>query len=376
MYDLLITGGRVFSPTEETFTRADISVSQGRIARIAPGLGVEGATEVVNASGMIVTPGLIDFHVHCFRLVHRISVDADALAPRSGTTTMVDGGSAGALNFDAFREFILERSRLNLYAFLNISLIGQCFAQTSPGATVVRELEDLRLVDVAQAVRCIEANRDVIVGVKVRALQGLANLTPLYAAREAADAVGLPLMVHTAPPPPSKAQYFHLLRPGDFITHLYHPGPGALVDRRGEIRPAYRELRERGVLMETGFDTRHTDFEVMKRAVDQGFWPDIISTDITTHDLDRLVFDLLYAASRMLAVGMALEKVLCAMTIAPARALGRPGLAEVKEGAPADLAILERREEDVEFEDQYAHRLRGSERLLCRRLIREGRPLA
>ncbi|HSR12861.1 MAG TPA: amidohydrolase/deacetylase family metallohydrolase [Thermodesulfobacteriota bacterium] len=373
VHDLLIRNGNLFDPARKEFRTCDIAVNQGKIASLgAPGSGGE-AKEVIDASGLIVTPGLIDFHVHIFHLVHRISIHPHALVPRAGTTTMVDGGSAGAGNFDALREFVLARSDLNLLAFLNISLLGQVFEMQIPGVPPMNEYEDLRLVNVAETVRCAEANRDRIVGIKVRAFHGLTNMTPIHAAIEAGEETALPMMIHTSPAPPSAAQYIPLLRPGDIVTHIYHPRPGSILDGRGKIRAEYREARQRGVLMETGWDRWHTDFDILRAAVGEGFWPDIISTDVTRFNVEPLVRDLLFTASKMLAAGMPLADVLAAMTVNPARAMKRPELAEVREGGPASLTVLETLKEDVRFVDFFGKKLPGKERLVCRRLINRGK---
>lgn len=374
-HDLLIVNGRIFNPLEKSFGKADIAVSNGRVSCIAPSLKKEKTSRVIDASNMIVTPGLIDLHVHIFWLVHNLSIHPERIVPLAGTTTMVDGGSSGALNFGAFKEFVLTKSDLNLLAFLNISLIGQCLEAQIPGVPEIHEYDDLRLVNVSQTIKCIEENRDFIVGIKVRAYHGLMNLMPLYAAIDAAEAAGLPLMIHTAPPPPSVNQYIDLLRSGDILTHLYRPQPGALLDRHGKIRSEYRSARERGVLMETGFGRVHTDFEILKRAVGEGFWPDIISTDLAAVNIEPLVRDLLFTTSKFLAVGMPLEEALVAITLAPALAIKRPDLAILKEGGPADIAVLEVREEDIIFMDYFGQSLKGEKRLYCHWLICKGRVL-
>ena len=371
--DLLIKNGQVFDPLKKSFRNVDIAVTEGKISRITQALEGEQAREVIDASGLIVTPGLIDLHVHIFYLVHRISIHPHNLVPRAGTTTMVDGGSAGTGNFDAFREFILTKSDLNLLAFLNISLFGQVFELQIPGVPSMNEYEDLRLVNVTETVKCIEQNRDFIVGIKVRAFHGLTNVTPIHAAVEAGEETGLPVMVHTAPPPLSVSQYFPILRPGDILTHIYHPSPGGLLDRHGKIRAEYRQARERGVLMEVGLDRWHTDFEVLKRWMGEGFWPDIISTDVTRFNVEPLVRDVLFTASKIMAAGMPLPDALAAMTIHPARAMKRPELAELKEGGPASITVLELLKEDVTFLDFFNQSMKGKERLVCRWLINKGK---
>lgn len=371
--DLLVKNGQIFDPLKKSFQKGDVAVAGGKITRIgSPGEG-EKSSEVIDASGCIVTPGLIDLHVHIFYLVHRISIHPHNLVPRGGTTTLVDGGSSGAGNFEAFKEFILTKSDLNLLAFLNISLFGQIFELQIPGVPSMNEYEDLRLVHVAEAIKCIEQNRDFIVGVKVRAFHGLTNVTPISAAVEAGEETGLPVMVHTAPPPLSVSQYFPILRPGDILTHIYHPSPGGLLDRQGKIRAEYREARERGVLMEVGLDRWHTDFEVMKRGMGQGFCPDIISTDVTRFNVEPLVRDVLFTASKVMAAGLPLPEALAAMTLNPARAMRRPELAELKEGGPANITVLELLKEEVPFVDFFGQTMKGKERLVCRWLINKGK---
>jgi len=372
-HDLLIKNGKVFDPLKKNFQKADLALSGGKVSRIAPALGGEQARETLDASGLIVTPGLIDLHVHIFYLVHRISIHPRNLVPRAGTTTMVDGGSSGAGNFDALREFVLAQSDLNLLAFLNISLLGQVFELQIPGVPSMNEYEDLRLVNVTETIKCIEGNRDLIVGIKVRAFHGLTNVTPIAAAVEAGEETGLPVMVHTAPPPLSVSQYFPFLRPGDILTHIYHPSPGGLLDRHGKIRVEYREARERGILMEVGLDRWHTDFEVLKRGMGEGFWPDIISTDVTRFNVEPLVRDVLFTASKIMAAGMPLPVALAAMTINPARAIKRPELAELKEGGPANITVLELLKEEVTFVDFFNQSMNGKERLVCRWLINKGK---
>jgi dihydroorotase len=372
-WDLLIKGGEVFNPKDKSFRQADIAVEGSQIACIAPSLKAEQGTEVIDASGLVVTLGLIDLHVHIFHLVHRISIHPHNLVPRAGTTSMVDGGSSGAGNFDAFREFVLSKSDLNLLAFLNISLFGQIFELQIPGVPSMNEYEDLRLVNVTETVKCIERNRDLIVGIKVRAFHGLTNVTPISAAVEAGEETGLPVMVHTAPPPLSVCQYFPILRPGDILTHIYHPSPGGLLDRHGKIRAEYRQARERGVLMEVGLDRWHTDFEVLRRGMGEGFWPDIISTDVTRINVEPLVRDVLYTASKIMAAGMPFPDALAAMTLNPAKAMNRLELAELKEGGPANVTVLELLKEDLTFVDFFNQSMKGKERLVCRWLINRGK---
>src|SRR3954449_9212047 len=197
-YDLLIRGGIVIEPVSGQQVASDIAVSSGRIAAIAPDLSVAEAVQVVDASGQYVTPGLVDLHTHCYWGAPYWGIEADPVAARSGVTTWLDAGSAGAYSFAGFRRYAVDVSRARLFAFLNIATIG-LIARTY-------ELSNLDYCDVGLGATIVEANRDVILGIKARIDRDTTRgtgLKPLRRARELADRVKLPLMVHisTAPPP-------------------------------------------------------------------------------------------------------------------------------------------------------------------------------
>ena len=371
METLLIRGGRVFDADKGEFSRQDLLVAGGRIARMAPAIEVEAGARRMEATDRIITPGLIDAHVHAFRWAHLVSLDVDSTASRSGVTTFVDGGSSGSLNFMAFRKYVIERVRSHLYALLNVSAIGQLVDGIQ--GLDVGEYDDLRFLHLDSAIETVEANRDVIVGVKVRMYTGLTSLAPMAAARELADAVGLPLVVHVAKAPPSFCDVLPYLRAGDVVTHMYHPGPGALVDRRHRIRPEYMEARARGVRFDTGTARVHTAFPVARAALDQGFLPDTISTDLTMTNYNHITIDLPTTLSKFLALGLSLEQVLRMATAEPAKMLpldrhhGR-----LAPGLPADLAILDVESGDFGYEDYFGNRLRAEKRLVCRVTVRDG----
>jgi dihydroorotase len=208
---IVIRDGRVFDPATSQFSRQDIAITDGRIARIAPAIEAGAADRVIDAAGLIVTPGLVDIHVHAFRWGQLIGLDVDPLSSRSGVTTFVDGGSSGSLNFMAFRRFVVERVRSNLYALLNVSAIGQTVDGIQ--GVDVGEYDDLRFLHLASAVEVVEKNHDLIVGIKVRMYTGLTTLAPMASARELADAVGLPLTVHVAKAPRRSAIFSPICGP-------------------------------------------------------------------------------------------------------------------------------------------------------------------
>jgi dihydroorotase len=368
---LSIRGGQVYDPEGARLAAGDVLVADGHIARLAARIEAVPGEQEVDASGLLVTPGLVDCHVHAFRWGHLIGLDVDPLSSRSGVTTFVDGGSSGALNFMAFRRFVIDRVRSNLYALLNVSALGQ----TVDGIQGVDagEYDDLRFLHLTSAAEVVEMHRDVIVGIKVRMYTGLTTLAPMSSARELADAVGLPLVVHTAKAPPSFADILAYLRAGDVVTHMYHPGPGALVDRQGRVRPEYVEARKRGIRFDTGTARFHLCFPVARAALDQGFLPDTISTDLTLNNYNHITIDLPTTLSKFLAFGLPLEQALRLATLEPARSLpADKGHGRLAEGLPADLALFELASGDVEYQDYFGNILRGNRRLVCRGSFKDG----
>ena len=367
----LFRGGKAFLAETCQFAPRDILVEGDTITRIAETIQPDAATEVIDATDRLVAPGLIDFHVHAFRYGHFLSVDVDDVAPDSGTTTFVDAGSTGALHFLAFREYVIKPATSNILAFLNISAIGQ----TTDGVAGLgfHDNDDDRLLHVAAAVETIEKNRDLIVGVKVRAYTGLPSMRAMERARELADRVDLPIMVHTAPAPPTFEEVVSYLRRGDIITHPYHGGATNILDEDGAIRPEYLAARERGIEVDLGLDRFHGLLPIMQACVAQGYYPDYISTDLTTTNRHTIVFDMPTTMSKLMACGMSLEDVFARATIAPARKLGRADeIGVLREGAPADLAVFRLESGAVTFHDYDGHSINADRRIVAEKTFRRG----
>jgi dihydroorotase len=371
---LVVQGGQVFDPTAGRFNRLDILAVDGKVVRMAPRVDApEGAT-VVDASELLVTPGLVDCHVHAFRWGHLISLDVDPVSSQSGVTTFVDGGSAGSLQFMAFRRFVIEHVRSNLYALLNVSALGE----TIDGLKGVDawENEDLRFLHLDSAVETVEKNRDLIVGIKVRIHTGLESLLPMAAARALADAVALPLVVHTMKAPPLFSDLLPYLRAGDVVTHMYHPGPGCLVDRNGKIAPEYLEARKRGVLFDTGTARFHTCHPVARAAIAEGFLPDTISTDLCLTNYQHITIDMPTTLTKFMALGLSPEQVLQRATIEPAKSLpAERGHGRLAEGLAADIGLFVIETGKFAYHDFFGNPLQAARRLVCRGTIKDGRVL-
>ena len=370
---LLVKNGLLLDVEQRRFRRGDILLVGGLIKRIGEALEPAAGGEVLDAAGRLVCPGLVDLHLHCYFRGHVLGVDADALAPASGTTTFVDAGSCGALGFLGFREYVIRPAAARILAFLNISAIG--LQSVGIDRNEVGENDDERFLHGAAAIEMIEKNRDLIAGVKVRMYTGLRSLAPLACAKEVADRVGLPLMVHIASGMPPFREMLPLLKPGDIVTHIYHGGGDALLDERDRIRDEFIEARARGILFDVGLDRVHTDFEVARKAISQGFDPHFLGTDLTTSNR-HITGDMPTTISKFVGLGLALEDALAKSTLAPAAVLRRAeDFGALREGLAGDLGIFELRLGEHTFSDTYGHTMTARSRLVPWRTIRMGIPL-
>jgi dihydroorotase len=373
MLDLILKGGRIIDPANGRDEVADIGFEDGKVAAVGSALPLRGA-ETVDADGLVVVPGLIDLHTHVYWGGTSLGVDAAELAPRSGTTTFVDAGSAGPGNFPGFRRHVIEPSPLRILPYLNVSFPG-IFAFSA--TVMVGEAADLRLIEPRECVRVIKANRDLIVGVKVRVGRGAggnSGTAPLDMALEVAEEVGLPVMAHLDHPPPSRLEVLSRLRRGDVITHCFRPFPNAPVMEDGRIREEVLEARRRGVVFDIGHGGGSFGFRTAEKMLEAGFLPDVISSDVHALSINGPAFDQLVTMSKFLMLGVQLGTVIRASTAAPAAALGRSDLGHLAVGAAGDATILELVEGEFDFKDVLGESRRGTERLAVKRLVVAGRP--
>lgn len=335
-FDLLILGGELVDPAANRRGRFDVGVQDGRVTAVEPSLSNATAAQVVDAGGMYVTPGLVDLHTHVYSGVTYWGIPPDAIAARTGVTTWVDAGSAGAYTIAGLREFIANTSAVGVYAFLNIATIGLVHP--------THELALLDYCDVQMCERMAGQYAGFVRGIKVRmGVDSSASngVEPLLRARRAAETLGLPMMVHLYISPPDASAVLDLLRPGDIVTHCLIGEDMRLVDAAGRLLDAARRAIERGVLMDVGHGVGSFSFEVAEAALSDGLRIDVISSDM--HALSRLgpMFDLPTCMSKMLALGLPLESIIAAATSRPAELLGLANeVGTLRPGARADVAIF------------------------------------
>jgi dihydroorotase len=371
-YELVIQNGRLIDPGAGVDGYYDVAFRNGKVAAVAPKIDPGDAT-TIDARDKMVTPGLVDAHVHVYEGVSHYGIPPDPTCLAQGATTVLDAGSAGADTFKGFRKFIIEASDTRIFAMLNISSMGML-------AEEVGELDDIKWANIPKALATIEANRDVILGVKVRLSRDLncseaSGIRPLYLAREAADAAGLPLMVH---PQDSWAesldQVLAVLRKDDVMTHTYHGMRHGILDESGHLRHAVLAARARGVRFDVGHGQGSFDWNVCTRALEQGFPPDTISSDLHSHNVEGPVFDLITTVSKFLLLGMPLHDALERVTVEPAKTVGMPGrIGTLAVGAEGDAVVIDQREGRFDLIDSHGIIRQTTMKLIPTVVVKAGR---
>ena len=369
-FDTIIAGGEVIDPAAGFNGKLDIGIKQGRIAAVEPALDPQLATNVIDASGQLVTPGLVDLHTHIYWGATFWGIEPDPVAARSGVTSWLDVGSAGAYSFPGFRRYVAEANRSRVFAFLNLSAIG-LIAPTW-------EFANPDYWDVDLATTIIEANRDLILGIKARIDKNTTRgvgVAPLIKARELADRVGLPLMVHIGSGPPTLAEITGHLRPGDILTHCFTGQDMRILGQDGVPDAAIRELQARGLILDIGHGAGSFSYEVAEQMMVAGVLPDVISSDIHQISVQGPMFDMPTTLSKFLNLGLGLPEVIARATSRPAAAMGRPDLGTIAVGSVADIALFELKRGDYRFHDIHMAERPGEQLLVSTRTLIDGKVL-
>ncbi|MGH9661701.1 MAG: amidohydrolase/deacetylase family metallohydrolase [Bryobacteraceae bacterium] len=369
-YDLLLKGGRVIDPKNRINSVMDVAISSGKIARVAAGIPATDARRVVNMVGLVVTPGLIDIHVHVYprpenKAVERDSnVQADAHTFRSGVTTVVDAGTSGWRNFPDFKARVAARAQTRVLALLNISGAGMGTGKE----------DDVSELNAEAAANAAKANRDVVVGFKTAHFAGPGWESVEAAVRAGKDA-DMPVMIDFG----YMNQIRNLptllldkLRAGDIYTHCYSGHREELL-ADGKVNPAMITGRKRGIFFDVGFGAGSFYWYVAVPAMQQGFAPDSISTDLHTGSMNAGMKTMANAMSSILNLGSSLEQVVQMSTWNPARQIKRTELGNLDVGAEADVAVLRVSKGEYGFIDSAGAGNTGTERIVAELTVRKGR---
>ena len=341
--NFLLKGGRLIDPASGRDGLFDIRVRGGKVEAIGANLDPNGAT-VVKVKDHVVTPGLIDIHLHLMKGLGAFGVDPDIFGVGSGVTTVVDAGSAGHTLLNVFRNYVTNNAKTRVLNYINLSTLG---GVSGPGYSI---LADPCLIDEGKIEQAVEANRDIIVGIKIMATGGALGaqgLKPLERARKLGDELKISLLVHIGESwtkgtePVAVGDVLKYLRAGDIVTHMFTVHPGGLLDGNGKLWPQVRDAKESGVLMDVGHGLHNLNFDVARRVLDQGLQPDGVSTDGHRGNRAGPVYDLPTTMAKLMALGFSLNQVIEMATANAARLLGRTGeLGTLRLGAAADISVL------------------------------------
>ena len=377
MHDLLLKGGRVLDPANRLDGRFDVAIAGGRIAEVSPDIDPATARRTIDVKGLRVVPGLIDIHVHAHHtrapegFPEGLSVHIDAHGFRSGTTTVVDTGTAGPNHFEHFRSTVIDRSATRILAFVNVVDQGMLGDWEQDPRNFVPE----------QAAETVARNADICVGIKTahyRVVEPWDDLhTPwaaVDAAIRAAEACGKPVMYDFWPRP--ERTYEDLLlrkaRPGDIHTHVYAQ-QFPILGPDGKPNAFLFEARRRGVIFDVGHGAASFWFRNAEPALRGGFGPDSISTDLHLGNVSGCVLDMTTTMGKIMAIGMPFEEVVMRSTVEPAREIGRPDLGTLSVGACADVAVLDVRHGDFRFVDCGGGAVSSDRKIECAMTLRAGR---
>ncbi len=371
-YDLLLRGGHVIDARNRISAVRDVAIQGGKIAAVAANINPAEALKTVDASGLYVTPGLVDIHTHVYTgtgergsYAGDNSVYPDGFTFRVGVTTVADAGGAGWRNFEDFKQRIIDRSKTRVLAFINIVGNGM------RGGKYEQDLTDMEAKPAAEMAQRFPG---LIIGVKTAHFAG-PEWTPVEHAVEAGTIANIPVMVDfgaNKPERPLSELVTKKLRPGDIYTHVYS-GLRGEQDPSGHVNPALFEGRKRGVIFDVGHGGGSFLWRIAVPAMKEGFQPDSISTDLHIGSMNAGMKDMLNVMDKFLAMGMPLDEVIARSTWNPAREIKQESYGHLSVGAPADVAVLRVERGKFGFTDMNGARMDGSDKLVCELTVRDGR---
>ncbi len=373
-YDLLLTGGEVIDPSAGLRGVMDVGIAGGKIVAVAPSLPTNQARQTISAKGRLVMPGLVDMHAHVLVNGHDMGEHTDRYCRASGVTTLCDAGSTGSSNFAALRSMLDNHVHTRVRAFVNLSAIGVS------GTSRSGELAHFPYADPEGCARTIKENPDLTIGVKLRFGPNLVweySAEPVKLARKTADmAGGVPMMMHITDSPVPLPDLIEHMKPGDIVTHCYHGrNHGIMGQEKQFVLKEVVEAQRAGIIFDCAHGRNHFNFRMIEKALDQGFLPDTISTDLTmTTATQGPVWDLPTTMTKLLHFGMPLEEIVRRATANPARIMGYEGtVGTLKPGANADVSVFELRDGNFELIDADKNTITAKRRLLAQLTVKDGR---
>jgi dihydroorotase len=379
MFDFIIKNGFLIDPCLNIEEEYDIAFQGDKLAKIEKNIPIKEGVNIYDASGKIVTPGLIDLHTHLYWGVSHFGVNADSSCLSKGVTTAIDAGTSGAENFEGFKKYVIDKSETRIIAFLHISSMGLTLPQG------IGELMDFRNLDFQKAVEMASKYSDSIYGIKIRLngdIVGEYGPQALVLAKEASNKLGKPLMVHPGSLPSNLPlpDVLSVLGKGDIITHCFPPPyppdlpTSTVLDSKKDVIPEVFDAIKRGVYFDVGHGSGSFSFETAEKAFEQGYLPTSISTDLHSYSIVHPVYDMATTISKFLNMGLPLRKIIELTTISPASILGLESqIGTLKEGYAGDATILYQEEGNFNFWDSINSKRVGSEFIQVKDVVKGGK---
>ncbi|WP_107760706.1 metallo-dependent hydrolase [Dickeya sp. Secpp 1600] len=354
--DILIKNGLVADTDNNNYVSRNIGIIGNRIVDLNH-VDTSQAETVIDAAGCIVVPGLIDFHAHVFHGGTAISVTPDIICLPNGVTSVVDAGSSGWVNYPVFRNTVINTSMVKIKSYLNVVNVG--LSTLGGGATGYLENTNPANYNVEKIAQTLAENKENILGLKLRYSQDIARgknyaSDPFFASVALARELDTSICVHVTDSLLSADELIGHFQTNDIYAHCFHGTGNSILDEKGDLYQAVREAKNRGVIFDCSNGVAHFDFNVAGKAMEQGFYPDIISTDLTQRNSLRTdkVYSLLFVMSKYLNMGMSFFDVIRAVTVTPARLMKMQGqIGTLQPDAFADISIVKLCKQKVTFED-------------------------
>lgn len=352
---ILLTGGKLLDKSEGLLmAQKDLLIRDGRIAEIDDHLATPEGARVIDVTGKIVAPGFIDIHAHIFPGHNKLGLDADTIGVEKGVTTICDAGTAGPENIGEFVEKVIKKSRTRIFSEMHFS---------RKGLFITPEADDPAKYDLALAEEAYHRYKEYIVAIKARASNstvGKLGIVPIRDAKKLSSKLGIPLYVHIGNPLPYIEEVLEVMQKGDMITHSFHGKINGLLEN-GKIKPETQAARDRGVLFDVGHGVASFNFNTARAAFSQGFYPDVISTDLHQANINGPVYSLPVTMDKMLALGISLADCVEKVTAAPAAIFSMKDLGRLKEGYLGDITVFHMEEGDYRYSDADGNSLSGTQ---------------
>ena len=351
MDDILLQNGRLLDPVTGLDCLGDLAISQGKIRAVGHVERKE-AVQTVDVTGCYVVPGLIDYHMHFFTSGCEFAVLPELPTISNGVTTIVDGGSAGVSGFRGFYQNDMLRSWVRVKAMLNICSAGQ------PGGYYLENM-DPALLQRETILEFCQQYRGTIVAIKVRQSREIVKelgLAPLREAVKIAEKAELPVVVHATDSPGEIKDTLNILRPGDVFCHCFHQKGRTIIGENGHVLDEVFAAQKRGVLFDCAHGSMNFSMEIASQAMSDGFYPDIISSDLSMLSLMKPpAYSLTHIMSELLNLGMTFQEILPRVTSVPAKQIGTASNGFLVQGASADVAVFRQEEKEFRLKDRYGN---------------------